>query len=232
MKIQDSLQVVASKQKAEISLRFFKTGVGQYGEGDVFIGITVPDQRKVAKEYYKTLNLNDIQELLNSEIHEHRLTGLMVLEMQFKKADPQKQTEIVDFYLKNLSRINNWDLVDGSAPYILGNYLLIKDRSIIYKLAASGILWQERIAILATFAFIKHGDFDDTLNLAEIFLSHKHDLMHKATGWMLREIGKKNRFILENFLKLHYKSMPRTMLRYAIERFEPEVRQNILKGLY
>ncbi len=226
------LQSVSSREKAASSSRFFKTGIGQYGEGDIFIGVTVPEQRKVAQKYYKDVDLDEIQDLLNSKIHEYRLTALIILTLKFKKADSTEQKEIVDFYLKNTENINNWDLVDGSAPYILGKYLLDKPREILYSLAKSGTLWEERISVLATYTFIKNNDFEDILKLAKLFLSHRHDLMHKAVGWMLREVGKQNILVLEQFLKENYKTMPRTMLRYAIEKFEPEIRNKILTGEY
>jgi len=229
--IQASLETYSIPVKAESSQRFFKTGPGQYGEGDIFIGVSVPDQRKVAKQFFKQATFEDIIFFLTHEIHEYRLTALFLMEYKFAKAkDEKNKKEIVDLYLNNLDSVNNWDLVDSSAPKILGHYLFDKDRSLLYDLADSGHLWRQRVSVLATYYFIKNNDFTDTLKLSEKMLNHKHDLMHKAIGWMLREIGKKDQKTEENFLKKHYKKMPRTMLRYAIEKFDEEMRQAYLKG--
>jgi len=229
MDILEDFQKNADKCKAQILQRFFKTGKGEYGEGDVFLGIIVPKQREIAKKY-SNLDLDSIKKLLESKIHEHRLTGLIILTCQFKKGDEKKQKEIFDFYLKNAKKINNWDLVDLSAPNILGKYLLDKKRDLLYSLAKSENLWEKRIAIISTFEFIKNNDFSDTILISEILLNDKHDLIHKAVGWMLREIGKRDIEKEEIFLKKHYKIMPRTMLRYAIERFSDEKRQFFLKS--
>jgi 3-methyladenine DNA glycosylase AlkD len=222
-------------KKAELLQRFFKTKKGEYGEGDIFLGITVPIQRKIASEF-KTISLNEIQMLLDSKIHEKRMVGLFILIEQYKKTckekDNKKQKIVFDFYLSNAKKnnINNWDLVDLSAPNIIGDYLLNKERDILYKLAKSDNLWEKRIGVLSTFAFIRQNDFKDSLIISEILLKDKHDLIHKAVGWMLREIGKRNLKILEDFLKKHYKNMPRTMLRYAIEKFDENERKKWLKG--
>jgi 3-methyladenine DNA glycosylase AlkD len=228
--IKDDLQKLIRPDKAEFLPYFFKTGEGEYAAGDKFIGVVVPDQRNVAKRYFKQVSLDDVQQLLNSEIHEHRLTGLFILTYKFEKADTKEQKVIYDFYLKNTKAINNWDLVDCSAHKIVGEYLIDKDRSILYKLAKSKNLWEQRIAIISTFAFIRQKDFEDCLNLAEGFLTHKHDLIHKAVGWMLREVGKKDEFVLVSFLNPNYQKMPRTMLRYAIEKFPEQLRIPYLKG--
>ena len=217
------LQNLNDPVKAEILSKFFKTGKGQYGEGDIFLGIKVPEQRKVAKKY-TGLTLDDISHLLKSEIHEFRLTALFILVLKYKKEDTHGKQEIVDFYLRNTENINNWDLVDSSAHYILGDFLLDKDRSILYELARSENLWERRIAMLSTFAFIKNEQFEDALNISEILLFDKHDLIHKAVGWMLREIGKSDLKTEDEFLQKHYNEMPRTMLRYAIEKFDEEKR--------
>ncbi|MBI4894906.1 MAG: DNA alkylation repair protein [Candidatus Aenigmarchaeota archaeon] len=210
------LQAVSNKEKA-ISLRkYFKTGKGEYGEDDVFLGITVPDQRNICKNYTE-FSLFDIQKLLDSKVHEHRLCALFVLIHKYNKVSDQES--IIKFYLRNTKNINNWDLVDTSAPSILGKWLLDKDRKILSKLARSKSLWEKRISIISTYEFIKNGQFNDTLSIAEILLDDKHDLIHKAVGWMLREVGKKDIKAEEVFLKKHYKNMPRTMLRYAIEKF-------------
>ncbi len=219
------IEKLSNPVKAKLLQRFFKTGKGEYGEGDIFLGITVPEQRKIAKKY-KDLKLNDIQDLLNSNFHEHRLVALIILVEKYEKGDNKKQ--IVDFYLKNTHNINNWDLVDLTSHKILGKYLLDKDRSILFKLAKSKNLWEKRISIISTFAFIRNKDFSYSLKIAELLLKDKHDLIHKAVGWMLREIGKKDQDAEEAFLKKYYKLMPRTMLRYAIEKFKPEKRKRYL----
>ena len=203
---------------------FFKTGKGQYGEGDLFLGIPVPEQRKVAKKYVD-LSLNDIQELLNSKIHEHRFTALVILISKYRKAEKSGKEEVFSFYLKNTENINNWDLVDLSAPKIVGEYLVNKDKSILYKLAKSNSLWERRISILSTFKFIDTNDFEDALNISELLLHDKHDLIHKAVGWALREIGKRDQNVEERFLTKYCVQMPRTMLRYAIEKFDEEKRK-------
>lgn len=226
--IKDDLSKLASSQKAKILGRFFKTGKGEYGEGDVFLGLSVPQQREIAKKY-PHLTLKELQKLLSSKIHEHRLTALFILMMKYKKSTDSEKREIFDFYLKNTENINNWDLVDLSAPSIVGDYLLANDRSILYKLAMSKNLWEKRIAMLSTYAFIRRGQFTDTLKIAEVLLNDKHDLIHKAVGWMLREVGKKDQNAEEKFLQKHYHQMPRTMLRYAIEKFDEEKRKHYLR---
>lgn len=224
MTVQSDLQKLGSPDKAKSSAWFFKTGKGQYGEGDVFIGITVPEQRVVAKKY-KDLSLTEIEKLLGSPIHEHRLTGLMILVLSFKKFPK----EVFDFYLMHTDRVNNWDLVDSSA-HIVGMYLADKtDRNILVKLATSNNLWERRIAIVATQTFIRSDDFSMTFKIAELLMNDTHDLIHKAVGWMLREAGKRDQTAEEVFLQKHYKTMPRTMLRYAIERFSPDKKSFYMK---
>ncbi len=218
------LQKISNPEKAKILQRFFKTGKGQYGEGDIFLGITVPEQRRIAKKY-KALDLNEIQKLLLSKIHEHRLTAILILTYQFLES----KEKITKFYLKNTKYINNWDLVDLSADKILGEYLIDKNKDILYKLAKSKNLWEKRISIIATFNFIKNNKFEDALRISEILLNDKHDLIHKAVGWMLREIGKRDLQTEEGFLKKYHKQMPRTMLRYAIERFPDKKRKFYMK---
>lgn len=205
------LQKLKNPEKAKILQKFFKTGKGEYGEGDIFLGITVPEIRKVAKAN-KELSFAEIKKLLESKYHEYRLTGLLILTYKPLTKD------VVNFYLKNIKYVNNWDLVDLTAYKILGNWLLDKDKKLIYKLAKSKNMWEQRIAIVATYAFIKNNQFQDTLKISEQLLPHKHDLIHKAAGWMLREVGKKDERILRQFLKQHSHKMPRTALRYAIER--------------
>jgi len=228
-----SLRAILKKQsnleKAKIYLRFFKTSKGEYGEGDEFLGIKVPESRKVAKQF-KDLSLSEIQELLNSQVHEERLIGLFILVEQYRKGDEEKKNAIYNFYLKNTKRVNNWDLVDLSAEKIIGAYLMDKDKKVLFKLARSKSLWEKRIAIMSTFQFIKNGMFETTLEISDILLKEEHDLIHKAVGWMLREIGNRNLVVEELYLKKHYKTMPRTMLRYAIEKFPENKRQAYLKG--
>lgn len=211
-------------RKAKILSGFFKTGMGEYGEGDIFLGISVPDQRKIAKKY-ASIPLSGLQRLLSSRIHEHRLTALLMLVEKYNKSDDKSREELADFYMKNLSGVNNWDLVDLSAPNILGDYLIGRDKSDLYRLAKSGNLWERRIVMVATYAFIRKNEFEDTLKIAEMLLKDDHDLIHKAVGWMLREVGKRNMNALEKFLMKHRSEMPRTMLRYAIERMPERKRK-------
>ena len=227
-KIKDELQVKANPEKAEILSGFFKTGKGEYGEGDVFLGIVVPEQRKISKKYSE-LPLKNLKGLLSGRIHEHRLVALLILVIKYKKADDFGKKEIFDFYLRHTKHINNWDIVDLSAPNIVGDYLLTRDRSVLYDLARSKSIWEKRISVLSTFMFIRNNQFDDTFRIVELLIHDKHDLIHKAAGWMLREVGKRDQKAEEVFLKKHYQDMPRTMLRYAIERFEEEDRKFYLK---
>lgn len=222
------MMALANPVKAKLLAGFFKTGPGQYGAGDVFLGVMVPQSRDVAKNY-TSLALADLQKLLNSKIHEIRLAALFVLLKKYQLVEDSKREVIIKFYLKNSKNINNWDLVDLSAPKILGDYLLTRPRQILDELSKSESLWERRIAVLATFAFIKNNDFADALRLAKSLINDKHDLMHKAVGWMLREIGKREKKVLLNFLNLNYKKMPRTMLRYAIEKFTAAERAKYLK---
>jgi len=223
------LQSLENPKQKEILQSFFKTGEGEYGEGDIFLGIKVPDQRKIAKKY-TGLSLTKIQELLNSKIHEHRLTGLIILTNKYKKSHQENKANLFNFYLKNTKNINNWDLVDLTAPNIVGDFLFDKNKDTLYKLVRSKNLWEKRIAIISTLHFIKKQEFEDTLAISELLLKDNHDLIHKAVGWMLREVGKKDIEVLKKFLKQHYKNMPRTMLRYSIEKFPEEERKKWLKG--
>ena len=225
-KIEAEISRLASPAKAKILAGFFKTGVGQYGAGDKFLGIVVPLQRQLVKKYYREINYPDITTLLHSPWHEKRLIALLMLVAKFKKADEHEQEKIYQIYLKNTKYINNWDLVDLSAPKIVGAYLEEKDKAILYKLAKSKNVWERRIAILSTFHFIYKGQPEETLKIAFLLKDDKHDLIHKAVGWMLREVGKRcGQDIEENFLKKYYKEMPRTMLRYAIEKFPEKKRK-------
>lgn len=219
-----------NKEKIAILQRFFKTGKGEYGEGDIFIGLTVPEQRKIAKQF-QTTDFSDLKRLLQSKIHEHRLTALEILVMKYEKAKSESEKEkSVKFLLKNLRGVNNWDLVDLSAPYILGDWLIDrKDRDVLYKFAASKNLWERRIAIVSTYTLIRAGQFSDTIKICEILMKDEQDLIHKACGWMLREVGKKSEKTLIKFLDKNVKRMPRTMLRYSIERLPEEFRLYYLR---
>jgi len=229
--VKNDLQKAVVPGKAKELMRFFKTGPGDYGEGDLFIGITVPEQRKVARRHYKNIALAGLEKLLRDPCHEFRLTALFMLRLRYEKEQSAaKRADLVEIYLNNLDYINNWDLVDSSAPYILGPHLYSNDPALLYELAESGDLWQQRVAVLTTAYFIKQGRFDETLALAEKLLDHPHDLIHKAVGWMLREVGKRDLTCELEFLEKHHRRMPRTMLRYAIEKFEPELRVKILRG--
>lgn len=227
--LKKELQSCIRPEKVSLYQRFFKTGPGEYGEGDVFIGITVPDQRKVARNY-KGLALQDVASLLKDPVHEHRLTALLILVEQFNKGDDSARAEIIDLYFSHTERINNWDLVDLSAPKIPGPWFYKRDKKPLYDYARSGNLWKERIAMLSTHYFIKKDLYDPTFDFADILFNHTHDLIHKAVGWMLREVGKRDGDAERAYLHKRYKKMPRTMLRYAIERFPEEERQKYLQG--
>lgn len=230
-KIKKALQESAELEKAEFLPGFFKAVPGGYGEGDLFLGVRVPLQRKVAKKYYKHISLDELKKLLQEPVHEYRFTALVMLVHQFQKAkDPEEKGIIANFYLKHLDYVNNWDLVNASAYKILGAYLIDQDRSILYELAASKDLWKQRVSIIATLYFIARNDYGDTLEIAKELLHHEHDLIHKAVGWMLREVGNRDFETEYRFLEKYYSAMPRTMLRYAIEKFDPELRQEFLKG--
>ena len=228
-KIKKRLKQLANREKAEVLQRFFKTGPGEYGEGDVFIGVKVPDLRKVEKDF-QDIATEDVIVLLESAIHEERLLALLILVRKYVTGNQTAQKRIYRLYLKKTKFINSWDLVDGSAHHIVGDYLMDKNKAPLYRLAKSEDLWERRIAILATFYFIKHGKYEETLKIAKILLTDKEDLIHKAVGWMLREIGKRDMTFEEMFLKQHYKEMPRTMLRYAIEKFPETRRKQYLNG--
>ena len=227
-KLKNDLRKAGDKKKAKVCARFFKTGKGEYGEGYVFLGITTPKQRAFAKKY-TDLEMGNLRKLFLSKIQDHKAVALFILISQYKKADAKDKKKIFDFYLKNIENINSWDLVDSSAPHIVGDYLLDKNRKILYKLATTKNLWKKRVAILTTYRFIRENQFDDALKISEILLNDKHNLIHKAVGWMLREVGNRNQAVEERFLKKHYKKMPRTMLRYAIEKFEEDKRILYLK---
>lgn len=224
----NELLSVANPEKAVFLQRFFKTGPGQYAEGDIFLGLVVPLTRNIAKANKQT-PLSELQVLVESKYHEARLCALLIVVERFKKASPAERDALYKFYLKNARYINNWDLVDVTCPHVVGAYLLDKDRSRLYELAESDNLWEQRIAMVSTVAFIRKGEFTDTLAIAERLMTHKHDLMHKAVGWMLREVGKKNRNTLTDFLEKYATCLPRTALRYAIEHYPEDQRQYFLK---
>ena len=224
-----SLHNHANEADIEVLQRFFKTGPGDYGEGDVFIGVRVPIIRRVAKEH-QALPLREATTLLKSRIHEERMLALMILMLQYKMGTPDDTARIYDLYMAQTAHINNWDLIDVTAPHIVGAYLRDKPRAPLYTFARSQSIWERRIAIISTLHFIKHSDFSDTLAIAEILRHDTHDLIHKAVGWMLREVGNRDLQTEEAFLNKHYRTMPRTMLRYAIEKFPEPERQHYLKG--
>jgi len=227
--IRTRLRKLGNKQRATDSQRYFKTGPGEYGEGDIFLGIRVPELRKLAKEYQGITPAEAIQ-LLRSPVHEERLLALLILVRAFSRGNGLIKEKVYNLYLQNTRYINNWDLVDASAAHIVGAFLMDKGKKPLYDLAQSKDLWERRIAIIATFYFIKDSEFTEALTIARMLLSDKEDLIHKAAGWMLREVGKRNLHVEERFLKAHYKKMPRTMLRYAIERLPEQKRQRYLKG--
>ena len=227
--IKNEMRKLANKEIAERSQRFFKTGKGQYGEGDIFLGIRVPVLRKIAKKF-RRISLAEVSKLLESKFHEERLLSILMLVNLFNSGDEDDQELIYELYLDKTKFINNWDIVDISAGNIVGAFLFEKDKAPLYRLVFSENLWERRIAIVATFYFIRNDEFDDTLKIAEILFTDKEDLIHKAVGWMLREVGKRVIEIEEEFLEEHYLKMPRTMLRYAIERFPETRRKMYLKG--
>ncbi|ATB27296.1 DNA alkylation repair protein [Melittangium boletus] len=229
--IQDELASAANPEKAAFFPRFFKTGPGQYAEGDVFLGVTVPEQRRIARRH-KHLPLEQLRVLLRSEVHEHRLTGFIILVEKFEREDALGRDRLFAFCREHLAGVNNWDLVDLVAPRLMGVHLLAhpEHKSLLDEFVRSPVLWERRIAIMATFAFIRAGEFSDTLRLAEVLLQDPHDLIHKAVGWMLREVGKRELASEEAFLDRHAGRMPRTMLRYAIEKFPLERREHYMKA--
>lgn len=231
--LEKELEKRRNPEKAAILKRFFKTGKGEYGEGDIFLGINVPEQRKLAK-LFQNLERKEILLLLKSKIHEKRLIALLILILKFEKGGKKEKQNIFTLYLASTKYINNWDLVDCSAPNIAGKWLLErpeKERTKILKsLACSESLWERRIAVISTLEFIRQGSFDETLRLCEILIDDRHNLIHKASGWMLRELGKRDQALLEQFLEQHKKRMPRTMLGYAIERLEEKKRKRFLES--
>ncbi len=227
--IKQEIQQLGSPQKAAFLSYYFKTGKGQYAEGDIFLGLTMPENRAIAKKYSAILTLPEIESLLHEPIHEYRMIALTLLVDRFKKSKNNARTEIFELYLNNLQYVNNWDLVDTSCSKIVGAYLFDKDRDILYELAQRPHLWSQRVAIVSTWYFIQKNQIIDTFNIAEMLLSHPHDLIHKAVGWMLREVGKRDEAVLEDFLQAHIRQIPRTTLRYSIEKFEESKRKHYLK---
>lgn len=229
--IKKELLKKADKKKALVLRGFFKTGKGEYGEGDKFLGVLVPEQRKIARQYVE-LNLEEVQKLLKSAWHEERMTALLIILYKFnKEKNENERKKVFDFYLKNTRYINNWDLVDVTCRDIVGGYLFDKNRAVLYKLVKSKNLWERRIAIVSTFYFIMRGEIKDVLSLSEILSADPHDLIHKATGWMLRETGKRcSRDVLISFLKKHYKKMPKVMFRYATEKLSTKEKDSIKQG--
>ena len=226
--ITNELQALSDAEKQEIFPKFFKAGKGEYGEGDRFLGVTVPNIRAIAK-LHKDISMEEIQDLIQSEWHEVRLCALIIMVEKSKKKDEALRKELFNLYLSQTERINNWDLVDLSCRFIIGEYLLDKSRDILYQLAQSSLLWDNRIAIVSTYAFIRKGQLEDTYALSDLMMQHPHDLMHKAIGWMLREAGKRNPERLYDYVMSHRADMPRTMLRYAIEKFSPKERAILMK---
>lgn len=221
---------LADPKIAEHSQRFFKTGKGEYGEGDLFLGIRVPKLRELVRKHIE-VTVEEAAELLQSKYHEARLLALLILVARFQQGGEERKKEIYEIYLNNTRQINNWDLVDSSADKIVGNYLLNRERGPLQKLAKSTDLWERRIAMIATFAFIRANDFDDALMISKQLINDPEDLIHKAVGWMLREVGKRDQQREERYLKKSYRQMPRTMLRYAIERFPEKLRKSYLNGI-
>ena len=227
--IHNDLMLLANKKIAEHSQRFFKTGKGEYGESDIFLGIRVPVLRKLVNKY-RGISLEEVSKLLHSKFHEERLLAVLMLVQLFKTGGDEEQKQIYNLYLDNIEFINNWDIVDISAGNIVGAYLHEKDKALLYRLVYADNLWERRISIISTFYFIRQNEFDDTLKIAEILLNDKEDLIQKAVGWMLREVGKREIEIEEEFLQGHFMKMPRTMLRYAIEKFPETRRKMYLRG--
>ena len=227
--VQKALRKLADREKAKILQGFFKTGPGEYGEGDRFLGIRVPALRKLARRH-RELAPRDTLTLVRSRFHEERLLGLLIWVLRFEKGDDAIRRRVYDAYLDNLDFVNNWDLVDSSAHKIVGEYLRDRSRRPLYRLAKSTVMWERRVAMIATYAYIRTGDFADGLAIAERLVDDREDLIHKAVGWMLREIGNRDRQSEEIFLKKYYRTMPRTMLRYAIEKFPEPLRKRYLAG--
>lgn len=222
------LEKVSSKEYASTLQKFFKTGKGEYGYGDVFVGIKIPSLRSICKKYYRDISFEQLNFFTQNRVHEYRLFAFLILTYKFEKATQQQKKDIYEYYIKHLEYVNNWDIVDLTAHEIVGQYLIDKDRKDIYELLNSDNLWKQRVAVISTYAFIRNGDFKEILSFAKKLLTHEHDLIHKAVGWMLRNMGKKDINELRKFLDSYATEMPRTMLRYAIERLEEPQRKKYL----
>jgi len=230
MKAREEIRALANKEIAQHSLRFFKTDKGEYGHGDLFLGVRAPQIRLIAKKHID-ISITDMKTLIQSKYHEERFLGLIILVNKYAKTkDKKNRNQLYKIYVSSFKYINNWNLVDVTCPHVTGKHLIDKDRTILYKWAKSEDLWTKRIAMISTFYFIRKNDLDDTFKIADMLLQDEHDLIHKAVGWMLREAGKRDIKKEETFLKKHYKTMPRTMLRYSIEKFPETKRQKYLKG--
>ena len=230
MKVSEEIRALADKERAVHSKKFFKTGKGEYGYGDIFLGVRTPQIRLIAKKNI-SISTTEMKTLIKSKYHEERLLGLIILANKYSKDKDEKvRNQLYKIYVSSFKYVNNWDLVDVTCPHVIGKHLMDKERSILYSWARSEDLWTKRIAIVSTHWFIRKNDLDDTFKIAEILLNDEHDLIHKAVGWMLREAGKRDLEKEEIFLKKHYKNMPRTMLRYSIEKFPEPKRQKYLKG--
>ena len=228
-RLKKKLKSLANSKRAEHSASYLQTKNEGYGKGDRFLGIIVPNLRKVAKQF-RTLTLPELEELLQNPIHEYRLTSLFIIIDQFQHGDIEKQKRLIELYKRNLRFVNNWDLVDISAPNLFGIYLQNRSKKILYNYTKSPDLWRRRVGIMSTFGFIRQGEYKDTLAIAKILVNDEHDLIHKAVGWMLREIGKRDKEVLITFLDKHHKKMPRTMLRYSIEKFNKKERTHYMKN--
>jgi 3-methyladenine DNA glycosylase AlkD len=229
--LERELKNAATPERASGAARYFKTGEGEYGAGDIFLGVTVPAMRKIALRY-RDLRLDDLQRLFDSKVHEHRAAALEVLVSQYKRGDEKDRQQIFDFYLRNTKCVNNWDLVDASCRGIVGEHLRTRPRKVLDKLARSKSLWERRIAMVSTMPLVWEGETDDALRIAGLLLGDEHDLIHKAVGWLLREVGDENQAVLVGFLTEHYERVPRTALRYAIEHFPIELRKQMLRGKF
>jgi 3-methyladenine DNA glycosylase AlkD len=225
------LKSASTPERAAGAARYFKTGIGEYGEGDVFIGVTVPDLRRVARQY-KALSLDELEKLLAAREHEFRVAALLILVAQYERGNESTQKAILDLYLRNTRFINNWDLVDASCREIVGSHVRTRSKALLTRLAKSRSIWERRIAMISTMPLIRDGDVDEPLRIAEMLLDDRHDLIHKAIGWVLRVVGDRDRAALLGFLKQHYERVPRTALRYAIEHFSAEERKNLLAGQF
>lgn len=229
--IEKAMYALQNEEQVPVLMRFFKTGKGQYGEGDKFLGIKVPYTRNVAKQYWKLCTQAQVEDMITSPYHEIRLCALLIVVQKYRHATGDEERKMwVDFYLAHTAYINNWDLVDLSCYEILGPWYSSRDKQVLYNMARTGHMWEQRIAMVSTMNWVRSGKYEDCLRIADILLHHEHDLIHKAVGWLLREVGKRNEPLLKDYLRTRYSGMPRTTLRYAIEKFSPEERAKYIKG--